>query len=236
MASARLYERAQFRISGDRCLLAEYGSGISVEINDKVRRMTASIQRQRLPGIEGVVPSYTTLSVLYDPVTLDFSTLTGWLWELESGLDQTDLPEPRVVEIPVCYGGDFGPDIDFVATHNRLRVPEVIEFHSGATYHIYAVGFAPGFCYLGGLDSRVHTPRLPTPRTQVPAGSVGIAEAQTGVYPQPSPGGWRLIGRTPLRLFDPERPEPVLYQAGDKIRFRPISMDEFEDLSTREDV
>lgn len=236
MASTGLYERARFRISGDRCLLAEYGSGIAVEINDKVRRMTASILRQKRPGIEGVVPSYTTLSVLYDPLGMDFATLTRWLWELEADLDQTDLPAPRVVEVPVCYGGDFGPDLEFVATHNGLQVPEVVAIHSGATYHIYAVGFAPGFCYLGGLDRRVHVPRLPTPRTEVPAGSVGIAEAQTGVYPQTSPGGWRLIGRTPLRLFDPQRAEPVPYQAGDKIRFRPISADEFEAFSNREEA
>ncbi|HSM75569.1 MAG TPA: 5-oxoprolinase subunit PxpB [Desulfobacterales bacterium] len=234
MPPTGLYDRARFRVSGERCLLAEYGGGVDLATNDKVRRMAASILQHRRPGIEGVVPSYSTLAVLYDPIQIDFSILTQWLWELEAGLDRARLPQPRIVEIPVSYGGAFGPDIAFVAAHNQIGVPEVVEIHSRTTYPIYAVGFAPGFCYLGGLDPRLHTPRLETPRTRVPAGSVGIAGAQTGVYPQASPGGWRLIGRTPLRLFAPERPAPVLYQAGDKIRFRAISEAEFRDLSRRE--
>jgi KipI family sensor histidine kinase inhibitor len=121
-----------------------------------------------------------------------------------------------------------------VAEHHRLTPAEVVEIHSRALYPIYAVGFAPGFCYLGGLDPRLHTPRLPTPRTRVPAGSVGIAEAQTGVYPSDSPGGWRLIGRTPLSLFNPSKADPFLYQAGDRIRFVPISEADYDRLRAAE--
>lgn len=135
--------------------------------------MAVSILQHQRPGIEGVVPSYNTLAVLYDPIRIDFATLTDWLWELEAGLDRARLAQPRIVEIPVCYGGAF------VAAHNRIGVPEEVAIHSRATDHIYAVGFAPGFCYLGSLAPRLHAPRLETPRTRVAAGSVGIAGAQT---------------------------------------------------------
>lgn len=226
-----LHEFARFKISGDRSILAVYGTGVDQAVNDRVRRMATLISNQKVIGIDAVVPSYCTLSVHYDPLKIGFDVLKNMLLELESRLNQADIPEPRTIDIPVCYGQDFGPDIEFVAQHNGIGVNEVIRMHTGSAYHIYAIGFAPGFCYLGGLNPRLHAPRLETPRVLVPAGSVGIAGAQTGVYPQASPGGWRLIGRTPLRLFDPERQQPIPYQAGDTIRFRSISIDEFDGLS-----
>jgi len=232
--ASNLYERAQFRASGDSSILAVYGTGIDQAINDKVRRMAVLVMNQMLPGIEAAVPSYCTLSVHYDPLKISYAELKDTLRSLETGLSRADIPEPRLIEIPVCYGKEFGPDIDFVATHNNISVDEVVQIHTCSDYHIFAIGFMPGFCYLGGLDSRLHAPRLETPRVRVAAGSVGIAGAQTGVYPLDSPGGWRLIGRTPLRLFAPERRHPTMYQAGDRIRFRSVTADEYERFSMDE--
>jgi len=141
---------------------------------------------------------------------------------------------PRIVEIPVSYGGVHGPDIGVVAKHSGLGPDEVIAIHSGTDYPIYMIGFTPGFCYLGGLDAQIATPRRETPRTHLPGGSVGIAECQTGVYPVDSPGGWQIIGRTPLRLFAPEREMPFLYEAGDRIRFVPISEEAFDRIHEEE--
>jgi KipI family sensor histidine kinase inhibitor len=232
--TTNLYERARFRTSGDCSLLAEYGTGVDQAVNDKVRRMANLIMNRKHPGIEAAVPSYCTLSVHYNPLMTGFAELSALLWSLENEMDNADIPEPSTIDIPVCYGKEFGPDIDFVAQHNSISVDNVIQLHTGSAYHIFAIGFAPGFCYLGGLSPRLHAPRLETPRVRVAAGSVGIAGAQTGVYPLASPGGWRLIGRTPLRLFAPERPQPILYQAGDTIRFRSVSPDEFNHISRLE--
>ncbi|MCL2789238.1 MAG: 5-oxoprolinase subunit PxpB [Desulfobulbus sp.] len=212
----------RFRVSGDRALIAVYGDGIDPAINESVRRMSALIEAMRHPAIEAVVPSYCTLAVHYDPDQIDPAALSSLLGDLAAHAKEAAVPRAITVEIPICYGGEFGPDLDAVAAHNRLALEEIIRLHSGSSYRIYAIGFTPGFCYLGGLDPRLHTPRLATPRLQVPAGSVGIAGAQTGIYPQASPGGWQLIGRTPLSLFAPEREPPVCYRPGDSIRFRPI--------------
>ena len=153
---------------------------------------------------------------------------------LEARLHEIEIPAPRIVEIPVLYGGEFGPDIEVVAQHNGLTVEEVIAIHAATDYPIYMIGFTPGFCYLGGLDRRIHAPRRKTPRTLLPGGSVGIAEAQTGMYPVDSPGGWQIIGRTPLRLFAPERENPFLYEAGDRIRFMPVTGEEYERIRAKE--
>lgn len=212
----------RFRVSGDRVLIAVYGEGIDPAINEMVRRMTALVEAMRHPAIEAVVPSYCTLAVHYDSDQIDMTTLSGLLRDLATHSGETVVPSAATIEIPVCYGGEFGPDLDAVAAYNRLTPEEVIRLHSGSAYRIYAIGFAPGFCYLGGLDPRLHTPRLTTPRLRTPAGSVGIAGGQTGIYPLTTPGGWQLIGRTPLPLFDPEREPPVCYRPGDNIRFRPI--------------
>lgn len=221
------FAQAQYRISGDRVLLVEFGDAIDIGINEKVRAMTALLRAEPPAGVELVLPAYRSLAVVYDPMITTPAALEPVVRQLEDRLDEADIPAPRTVDIPVCYGGDFGPDIRFVADHNGLSVSEVIERHSARPYHIYTIGFAPGFCYLGGLDPKLHTPRLPTPRTAVPAGTVGIAEAQTGIYPLDSPGGWRLIGRTPLKLFDIRRSSPFLYETGDSLRFVPISTEAY---------
>ncbi len=224
----------EFIASGERCLLAVYGRGIDEQVNERVHRMAALLRRHGNPAIEAVVGSYCTLAVHYNPLRSGFAEVAALLTDLEKELVTTTAAPARTVDIPVCYGGAFGPDLDFVASHCRMSEEQVIACHSKPAYRIYTIGFAPGFCYLGGLDEGLHTPRLESPRQKVAAGSVGIAGNQTGVYPLDSPGGWRLIGRTPLRLFAPERQQPLLYEAGDLIRFRPISESEYLTLAEEE--
>jgi KipI family sensor histidine kinase inhibitor len=221
------YAATRYRLAGDRGLLAEYGEGIDPGVNRRVRAMGRLLEVERPDGVLEVVPTYRSLLLVYDPDRTDPGRLQGRLSDLEGRADRIPVPAPRCVTIPVCYGGEFGPDIGHVAAAHGLAEERVATLHAGVRYTIYMVGFTPGFPFLGGLPEVLHTPRLETPRTAVPAGSVGIANAQTGIYPVTSPGGWRLVGRTPLRLFRPERDEPFLYRAGDQIRFEPISADEF---------
>lgn len=226
-----LYETARFRVSGDCGLLVEYGDGVDLSVNAKVHRMAALLQASLPDGVEAVIPAYRSFCILYDPCKSGPAALKRQILELEKLQDFAADEAARTVGIPVCYGGAFGPDIAFVAAGRGLSEEEVVRLHTARSYPIYAIGFAPGFCYLGELDERLHTPRLETPRTRVPAGSIGIAGEQTGVYPLETPGGWRIIGRTPLRLFAPERMDPFLYRAGDRIRFFPISQEEFEAIA-----
>ncbi|MEW6350189.1 MAG: 5-oxoprolinase subunit PxpB [Thermodesulfobacteriota bacterium] len=225
-----LFRTPRFRISGDTGLLVEYGDCIAPEVNRKVRAVTVLLDKERLPGILEVVPTYRSVLILYDPAVLEISTLFILVEDLERRLDESVIPPPKTVIIPVCYGDEFGPDIEFVAQYSGINVSEVIRVHSGVAYQIYMIGFAPGFPFLGGLPEILHTPRLETPRDRVLPGSVGIANNQTGIYPVESPGGWRLIGRTPLRLFDPNSENPFLYESGDLIKFEPISREEYRDL------
>ena len=231
---SNLYDNPRIRISGDRAILVEYGGAIDLTVNEKVRGMTTLLKRSLPQGVEAVIPAYRNLSLLYDPLVTSPEKLVTVLRDLETKLHEVEIPAPRVVEIPVLYGGDYGPDIEIVAAHNRLTVEQVIAIHTGTDYPIYMIGFTPGFCYLGGLDKRIHTPRRKTPRMLLPGGSVGIAEAQTGMYPVDSPGGWQIIGRTPLRLFAPERENPFRYEAGDRIRFVPVTQDEFDRIRLTE--
>jgi inhibitor of KinA len=232
--TATLYEQARFRLSGDRALLVEYGDGIAPVVNEKVRAVTALLRKNLPAGVEAVVPAYRSLSILYDPLTTTPAGLVPILQALEADSRTAEIAEAKVVPIPVCYGGGFGPDIGVVIEHTGLREEEIVAIHASVEYPIYMIGFTPGFCYLGGLDGRLQTPRRKTPRTNLPAGSVGIAESQTGMYPVDSPGGWQIIGRTPLRLFAPARENPFLYEAGDRIRFLPIAEDEFGRLHEKE--
>ncbi len=230
-----LFERAFFRIAGDQGLLVEYGDGIDFEVNTKVRAM-AIIMKQNTPkGVIETIPTYRSLLLIYDPSITNLAKLQKELQKLEERLDEIQIPPPDTVEIPVCYGEEFGPDIEFVAETHNLSVKEVIQLHSEPEYLIYMVGFTPGFPFLGGLSEKLHTPRLETPRTFVPQGSVGIANNQTGIYPVSSPGGWQLIGRSPIKLFAPERPNPFLYQAGDHIKFKPITPEEYSRLAKEDE-
>ena len=228
-----MYQRARFLPAGDRALAVELGDSITAEINRKVRDLLVAIESEGIPGLIDLVPTYRSLLVNYDPLRLSLPELQERLANLEQHLDQATLKAPKVAEIPTLYGGEHGPDLGHVAEHNGLDPDEVIQIHSGTEYLIYMMGFTPGFPYMGGMSERIATPRLQTPRTAIPVGSVGIAEQQTGVYPIESPGGWQLIGRTPVQLFDPQRDPPVLVVAGDYIRFTPIKENVFNDIQRR---
>ncbi|HOD36478.1 MAG TPA: 5-oxoprolinase subunit PxpB [Syntrophales bacterium] len=229
-----MYTKPRIRFCGDRAIIVEYGEGIDRTVNEKVRAMAAMLRKSLPRGVEAIIPAYRSLSLLYNPLMVSTDQIAKAIEAAEKNLRQTEIAEPRIVEIPVCYGGEFGPDLEIVADHNSLDAGEVIAVHTSVDYHIYMIGFAPGFCYLGGLDRRLHTPRRKTPRTLLPAGSVGIAESQTGMYPQDSPGGWQIIGRTPLRLFAPWREEPFLYRAGDRIRFVSVTEEQFHRVYEKE--
>jgi KipI family sensor histidine kinase inhibitor len=229
-----VFEKANFRITGDCGLLVEYGEAIDPAVNQKVRSMAIALHNQVPGGVIEIIPTYRSILIYYNPLKTNPSILKETLIDLESSLAEIEIPPPKVVEIPVCYGGACGPDIEHVAQSHHLTVQEVIDLHSEPDYLIYMVGFTPGFPFLGGLPEVLHTPRLKTPRTRVPKGSVGIANGQTGIYPIASPGGWQLIGKTPITLFAPARSNPFLYQAGDHIRFKPISPDDYQRLSDME--
>ncbi len=181
------------------------------------------------------IPAYASVTVFYDILKvskqaegqLPYDYVCDQLKVLLADVKVKEQIEPRVVDIPVCYGGEFGPDLEYVAEYNGLSTSKVIELHSNGDYLVYMLGFAPGFPFIGGMDQQIATPRQKSPRLKIPDGTVGIANNQTGVYPIETPGGWQLIGRTPLKLFKPEQSPPTLLQAGDKIKFKPISYDEF---------
>jgi len=222
-----MYDRPRLLLAGDSALVVEFGDEISQEVNRKVHALADALGKSSLPGLGEPVPTYRSLLVHYDPLRLSCDEVKAFVLEVLQKCEEKPSFEPRVVEVPVVYAGEFGPDIEFVAEHNGLSVEEVARLHSGTTYTVYMLGFTPGFAYLGGMSEAIATPRLETPRTLVPAGSVGIAGGQTGIYPIATPGGWRLIGRTPLKLFDPEGDPPTLLKAGDMVRFVPISEGEY---------
>lgn len=219
-----MYRQARYLPAGDESLLIEFGNEIHVEIHRRVYAMARAVEKAAFQGIEEIIPSYRSLLVAYNPLVISFKDLTRRLRKIEKSLSYAEPPKHRRVEIPTLYGGEFGPDLDFVAGHHGLTPEEVIRIHTSQDYLVYMLGFTPGFPYLGGDLGKIATPRLEKPRMKVPAGSVGIAENQTGIYPIESPGGWRIIGRTPLRLFDPLEPPHFLLGAGDLVRF--VSIDE----------
>lgn len=220
---------AQFyiTIAGDSALNVEFKQEISPEISGLVHSCARMLEEHPIEGVIECIPTICSLMVCYNPQIISYEALCACLQTRRKDITGTAQETRRIVEIPVCYGGEFGPDIDFVAEHAQLSVPDVIRIHAGVDYLIDMLGFMPGFAYLGGLDKRLHTPRLQSPRTCIEAGSVGIGGAQTGIYPLPSPGGWRLIGKSPVCLYDPFRDHPILYAAGDYLRFIPISEEDF---------
>ena len=226
-----IYETPIFHPAGDLALVVELGDAISVEINRKVRSLTDALEKGSVPGVFDFLPTYRSVLVYYDPLIASSGEVRDGIERLLESAEVADTGARHIVHIPTLYGGDMGPDIAFVAQHNGIDEREVVSVHSATDYLVYMMGFSPGFAYLGGLDERLATPRLQSPRTEIPAGAVGIAETQTGVYPVASPGGWQLIGRTPVKLFDPMRERPVLLSAGDYVRFVPIdSQQEYDDI------
>ena len=213
--------------SGDSALLIEFGKDINPETNRKITALVQLMREQHIEGIVDVIPAFCSLLINYDPRVLSYEELKERMEHLLKMETKIEATRKRIFEIPVCYGGEYGPDIENIAEHAGLSVEEVIKIHSSKDYLIYMLGFLPGFTYLGGLDERIHTPRLASPRLKIRAGSVGIGGSQTGIYPLDSPGGWQLMGMTPVRTYDPERQTPILVEAGDYIRFIPIDEEEF---------
>lgn len=213
---------------GDRAISIDFGQVIDPTINRHIRQTIERIKELQLDGIIELVPTYCALLVEYDAMLYSYSEICNIIEPtLEEGMANTINELVTVVEVPTVYGGEFGPDLSFVASHNHLSEDEVISIHSGTDYLVYMLGFIPGFTYLGGMDSRIATPRLSSPRTLIPAGSVGIAGEQTGTYPSDSPGGWQIIGRTPVTMYDMSKAQAALLKAGDYVRYVPIDESEF---------
>jgi inhibitor of KinA len=223
----------RFQPASDQSLLIYFGDAITAEAGERLRKLLRRLETQPLPAVRNLHPAYASLLIKFDALHTSHAELESALQSYIDGLDAVHLPEPHLVEIPVCYGHEFGPDLAELAALHNLTPRQTIDAHAAAAYSVCFLGFVPGFAYLAGLPAALATPRLPTPRRQVPAGSVGIAGHQTGVYPCSTPGGWRLIGRTPLQMFRPERPQMCLLAIGDRVRFLPISLDRFSELDRR---
>ncbi|MDA3790011.1 MAG: 5-oxoprolinase subunit PxpB [Desulfobacula sp.] len=259
-----LFPKPIYRLAGDKGLIVEFGNEIDPKINARVRAMSHALEKSHPPGVNEIIPTYRSILLIYDPEITNPDKLSSLIDQIslidqvgqidqadhidhidhidkvdkagqaENTLETMEADSFRIVEIPVCYGGEFGPDMKNVQKAHKLSSQKVIHLHSSPEYLIYMVGFTPGFAFLGGLDEKLYTPRLETPRMLVPEGSVGIANNQTGMYPVASPGGWQIIGRTPLKLFAPDRSSPFLYKAGDKIKFTPISEQKYAELKEKE--
>ena len=233
MATAGSY----FAPLGDRTILITLGDSINEVTHRRVRAACAHIERSDIPGVTELVPAFASVAVHYDPVAVSggagspYQRLVRQLDARLGSLTVDAVIPAAVVEVPVCYGGDLGPDLEDVAHQHEMTPAEVVRIHARGEYLVYMIGFMPGFAYMGGLDERIATPRRGSPRTEVPAGTVGIGGNQTGVYPLPSPGGWNLIGRTPMRMFQADRDPPTRLHAGDRVRFRPIPRDEYDGWS-----
>lgn len=213
-------------------VIVEFGSTIDLRTNELVVAFAAAVERAMIAGVLDVVPTYHSATVYFNPLLTDAAAVTAQLrLLLETAAPAAERARPTH-RIPVCYGEELGPDLIGVAERAGLTPSDVITLHASVIYHVYMLGFSPGFPYLGTVPDLIATPRLPTPRKQVAGGSVGIAGNQTGIYPQASPGGWRIIGRTPVRLFDLTRPQPFLVAAGDQVEFISIDREEFRNLSS----
>ena len=219
---------------GDRAVMITLGATIDEATHRLVRSASVRIDERPPAGFVDQVPAFTSIAVHYDPLIAargtsqtPYARVVDELTSALDGLTAERLPPARVVEIPVCYGGALGPDLEDVARAHEITADEVVRIHTSGDYLVYMVGFMPGFAYLGGLSPKLATPRRTTPRTVVPAGTVGIGGSQTGVYPLDSPGGWNLIGKTPLAVFDIARPQPALLATGDRVRFRAITETDF---------
>ena len=220
-------KKAKILTAGDSALLIEFEQKIAPEINAQITAFVHLLKEQHIEGATDLIPAFASLLINYDPRVIGYKDLKARIEELLKIEVSEEAGEARVFEIPVCYGGEYGPDIANIAENAGISEQEVIDIHCSKDYLIYMLGFLPGFVYLGGLDERIHTPRLANPRISIPAGSVGIAASQTGIYPLNSPGGWQLLGMTPVKTYDPERETPILVEAGDYIRFVPVTEEEF---------
>ena len=216
--------------AGDAALLIEFVQTIDARVNARAIALADRLRRRCGAAIRDAVVGYATLTVYFDPLVVDGAWMEAEVRDSVAVMDDIQVAAGSAVDVPVCYGGDFGPDIADVAAFARCTEDEVITLHAATPYRVYMVGFVPGFAYLAAVDQRIAAPRRLTPRNAVPAGSVAIAGNQTGIYPAVTPGGWNIIGRTPLKPYDPERPSPFLLQPGDTVKFRSVSRDEYEGM------
>ena len=221
---------ARFQPASDQSLLVYFGQQITLDANQRVRKLLRLLELEPVAGIRNLHPAYCSLLVNFDALKSSHSELETILRGYLDRLEAVRLPEQQKREIPACYGGEFGPDLNEVAALHGMTPAQAIELHASVTYVVYFLGFVPGFAYLGELPEALATPRLATPRRRAPSGSVGIAGNQTGVYPFAMPGGWRLIGRTPIAMFRPDRNNMSFLSIGDRVRFTPISSDRFAAL------
>lgn len=220
----------RFRAASDQATLVYLGEEIGLPAHERVLKLLRGLQKEPPPWLRNVQPAYCSLLVTFDACRIGHPEVEAALRECEKRAASMRTPKARTVDIPVCYGGEFGPDLEDVAKLQSLSPSEVIRIHTSHTYHAYFLGFAPGFAYLGELPQEIATPRLATPRKKVPAGSVALAGRQTAIYPCATPGGWRLIGRTPLSLFRANRKPMELISIGDQVKFRSISLEKFQEL------
>ncbi|GBF75190.1 hypothetical protein PA598K_03577 [Paenibacillus sp. 598K] len=239
-----MFEQAEIEPMGERAVIVRLGAGVDELTHRRVRQLAERLEAQPFAGMIEVIPAFDTVTIVYDPLAIylnarrsapdqdgelstPYAIVESRLREVLGRLRDGETPVARLLQIPVCYGGPFGEDLAHVAERNGLSPEEVIAIHAGTEYVVYMLGFAPGFPYLGGMDGRIAAPRRATPRLTIPPGSVGIAGEQTGIYPIGTPGGWQLIGRTPLRLFVSEQDPPTLLRAGDRLRFVPITPEQY---------
>jgi inhibitor of KinA len=221
--------RLRFLSAGDRALVVEFGDRVDRVVSERVLRLDAIIRSNPPVGIAETVPTFRSLTIYYDPLLTSRAELQR---AIGPWLDLGDNPRSgaRLWQVPVCYEGEFAPDLTEVAHLTGLTPTEIIALHSGTRFHVYMLGFLPGFPYMGDLPPQLALPRRADPRLRVPAGSISIATSLTAIYPYESPGGWHLIGATPIRMFDPERPNPALFAPGDAVRFQPIDAAAFASI------
>lgn len=227
---------------GEAGIMIQFGNQISPDIHQQVAALSSYLDQHPFPGMKEYIPAFTSVTIFFDPwvvrqtmpagvgslISASYDRMVYHFEQVLKNLGKGHDFEPEKVIIPVCYGGDFGPDLEYVAEYNGLTPEEVVRIHSEGEYLVYMIGFSPGFPYLGGMSQKIATPRRSTPRLKIPAGSVGIAGDQTGAYSIESPGGWQLIGQTPLDLFRPEAEPPILLKSGNIIQFQPITLEEYE--------
>lgn len=231
---------AKFLHAGEQGLVVEFGADISNETNAKVQWLGKALAQRSDLAIQEIIPTYRSLLVYFDAIEISREQLCHVIKQImaeeRGALGGQAQQSAQVIHIPVCYGGEFGPDLAFVAEHNDISPEEVIRIHTSTPYLVFMLGFTPGFPYLGGMSDKIATPRLDKPRIRIPAGSVGIAGSQTGFYPIESPGGWQLIGRTPIKAFHAESTHPFIFAAGDYLQFKSVSMEEFQEIRAQVDA
>src|SRR6266849_6223790 len=225
--------RPRFQFASDQSLLVCFGQQITLDAHQRVRKLLWLLESEPIAGLRNLHPAYCSLLIKFDILKLQHGELEATLRPYLERLDDVILPPSRQLEIPVCYGGEYGPDLDDVAAMHGMTPARAIELHASTNYLVYFLGFVPGFAYLGELPEALVTPRLATPRRRVPRGSVGIAGNQTGVYPFATPGGWRLLGRTPIAMFRSDRDGLGLLSIGDRVRFVPISCERFATMENQ---